>query len=439
MLKKVPHIAYCVRLVKLGRLVLSRDYSAKKVRKPMGTTAKPDTTGNTNNFDGSKAGIADGLEKELQRLKTDAELEVKKILTEARQQAQNITNQAEDRAKQEAIEKTKNDIQNIFGTAEDTANRIVTEARQNAQQQSDRIISNAKQEASIQSNTLKMNVLRAAEEMNSSAAELKKKAEKEAQEAREKARLDADKLIQQAKDKAKINVSKEEERIVAEAKHRGNAILDEAIKKAKESLEEASLGVDIVISRLKQYAKEITERSFEVPRSELSSPSSDKINEPLTSGDNESSQPHSLMDNTPLSVVALSEPAAEVTGPEEVTIQSVLSQDTPLSVDQLIKLSTTSNPAQEPTLYYGQVELHVTRPADDEQLQQFKEHLGTIPHVSVVQLNMSSPDGIIVTLSIEMAIPLFDIIKKLPSVKEAENVGKDVLVTLLNSRKRAKK
>jgi hypothetical protein len=52
---------------------------------------------------------------------------------------------------------------------------------------------------------------------------------------------------------------------------------------------------------------------------------------------------------------------------------------------------------------------------------------------------MSSPDGIIVTLSIEMAIPLFDIIKKLPSVKEAENVGKDVLVTLLNSRKRAKK
>lgn len=404
----------------------------------MGTTAKPDTTGNTNNFDGSKTGITDGLEKELQRLKTDAEIEVKRILSEARQQAQSITNQAEERAKQEAIERTKNDIQSIFAAAEDTASKIMTEARQNAQQQSDRIISNAKQEASIQSNTLKMNVLRAAEEMNSSAAELKKKAEKEAQESREKAKIEADKAIQQAKAKAKNNVSKEEERIIAEAKQRGNIILDEAVKKAKESLEEASLGVDLVISRLKQYAKEISERKLEAPRSEIPAPSSVVISEPSANTIEESKQPLPLTENA-LSVVALSEPIPEGQTPDEITIQSVLSQDTPLSVDQLIKMNTTANPNAEPTLYYGQVELHVTRPAEEEQLQQFKEHLSTIPHVSVVQLNMSSPEGIIVTLGIEMAIPLFDIIKKLPSVKEAENVGKDILVTLLNSRKRAKK
>ncbi len=405
----------------------------------MGTTAKPDTTGNTNNFDGSKGGIADGLEKELQRLKTDAELEVKKILTEAKQQALAITNQAEERAKQEAIEKTRYDIQNIFTSAEETANKIVIEARQNAQQQSDRIISNAKQEASIQSNTLKMNVLRAAEEMNSSAAELKKKAEKEAQEARDKAKQEKDKSIQNAKEKAKINVSKEEARIVNEARQRGDAILDEAIRKTKESLEEASLGVDLVVTRLKQCVKEISERTFEIPHGEVTIPSSVIINESTVISDDEANQPQPQGEDKPIGAVALSEPETDISDPDEVTIQAVLSQDTPLSVDQLIKLNTTANPNQEPTLYYGQVELHITRPADEDQLQQFKEHLGTIPHVSVAQVNMTSPDGIIVTLSIEMAIPLFDIIKKLPSVKEAENVGKDILVTLLTSRKRTKK
>lgn len=405
----------------------------------MGTTAKPDTTGNTNNFDGSKGGIADGLEKELQRLKTDAELEVKKILTEAKQQALAITNQAEERAKQEAIEKTRYDIQNIFTSAEETANKIVIEARQNAQQQSDRIISNAKQEASIQSNTLKMNVLRAAEEMNSSAAELKKKAEKEALEARDKAKQEKEKSIQNAKEKAKTNVSKEEARIINEARQRGDAILDEAIRKTKESLEEASLGVDLVVTRLKQFVKEISERTFEIPRGEVTIPSSVIINESTVISDDEANQPQPQGEDKPIGAVALSEPATDISDPDEVTIQAVLSQDTPLSVDQLIKLNTTANPNQEPTLYYGQVELHITRPADEDQLQQFKEHLGTIPHVSVAQVNMTSPDGIIVTLSIEMAIPLFDIIKKLPSVKEAENVGKDILVTLLTSRKKTKK
>ncbi len=405
----------------------------------MGTTAKPDTTGNTNNFDGSKGGIADGLEKELQRLKTDAELEVKRILTEAKQQAQAITNQAEERAKQEAIEKTKNEIQNIFASAEETANKIVTEARQNAQQQSDRIITNSKQEASIQSNTLKMNVLRAAEEMNSSAAELRKKAEKEAQEAKDKAKLEAEQLIQTAKNKAKENVSREENRIITEARQKGDAILDEAIKKAKESLEEASLGVDLVVSRLRQYVKEISERTFDIPRGEITPPSSALKDDPNTIPDDDSNQAQPLEENKPFSIVALSDPGTDITNPDELTIQSVLSQDTPLSVDQLIKLNSTANTNQEPTLYYGQVELHITRPADDEQLQQFKEHLGTIPHVSVVQMNMASTDSIIVTLGIEMAIPLFDIIKKLPSVKEAENVGKDILVTLLPPRKRTKK
>jgi F0F1-type ATP synthase membrane subunit b/b' len=415
----------------------------------MGTTVKPDNGSSMDIFDGYKVNVAEGLEKELRRLKTDAESEANRIISEAEQHAQVIFQQADERAKQEAAEKTRQDILKILSTAEETANTIITEAKKSAQQQSDKMIANAIQEATIQSNTLKANVLRAAEEMNTSAAELHKQAEHEAKEAVAKARLKAENILQRARDKAKNNVSIEVERILSQAKNQAAVIVDEAIQRVKISLDEYSTETGIVSHKFRQYIKDIPEHTPCIPQDtnkiSLTAPIT-----PVTPtvpvahdegpGDSSgvSNQPPVIENlHTPAIVTLESKQETDILDGE--TIQSVLSKDAPLSVNHLLQLSVTANPNQEPILYYGQVELHITKPVDEEQLHQFTGHLSTIPHVNIVQSNASLPDGTVIVLRIEMAIPLFDVIKKLPSVKEAENVGKDIMVTLLPFRNKSLK
>jgi hypothetical protein len=172
------------------------------------------------------------------------------------------------------------------------------------------------------------------------------------------------------------------------------------------------------LDKLNRQAEEISERSF--------------------GNQTDESKLNSIRIDDPLAILLPeSKPDSESgsTSSQKSALNSVLTQETPTSVDRLLNTEARNNSDQDSTLYYGQIELHIVTPAEGEQLNQFQEQLKSISKINIVQSINSTSDGIVISIMVDMAIPLFDIIRKLPSVKEAENVGKDILITLSRSKK----
>jgi vacuolar-type H+-ATPase subunit H len=388
----------------------------------MDTTTKqiPDGTGII--FDNYKISLTEAIEKELQRLRMDAENEAAKIISEAEQHAQQIVDQAEEKAKQEAKEKTKQEISSIIAIADKESKTILSEAEQNALKQANQIISEARLEALKQAKVLTENVTRKAQDLEKSAFELKQKAEQQSVEITNRANLEAEEIVKEAVDGARVKVSPEENRILSETRQVSESIINQSAVRVKNTMEEATSSLRLALDKLNRQAEEISGRSFVNRTDELKS-NSVRINDllgillPELKPDRESGD-------------TLSQDSA---------LDSVLTQETLVSVDQLLNSEANNNSDQDSTLYYGQIELHIVTPAEGEQLNQFQEQLKSISKISIVQSINSTADGIAIIITVDMAIPLFDIIRKLPSVKEAENVGKDILITLSRSKKKRKK
>jgi hypothetical protein len=114
-------------------------------------------------------------------------------------------------------------------------------------------------------------------------------------------------------------------------------------------------------------------------------------------------------------------------------------QDQPLSLAQVLETDVLFDRGDNSILYCGEVELNIVPPADVHQLSSFQEQLGTVPHLEIHRFDRTASADLKITVVAAVAVPLFEIIRGLPSVEEAEQIGKDILITLLPAHKAGKK
>jgi cell division septum initiation protein DivIVA len=337
-------------------------------------------------FDGGKARIAEILERELQRLKKDVERESAKIIAEARERAQVIINQAESKAKQELKEKIKYETQNLLAVAEGDAQRIATEARQNAQQKSDKIIADARQEAEIQAKKVIEEAIKASEGLTRSATETKQRAEEEFEALRESSKQEASGIIKKAREVAETKVLEEEKRILSEAMQRGKVIIEEARASAITMFEQSIATTGEMIQRLNQCLKDISDRSVETQKCILEI-------EPQKRG----------VVDIPLSHIS---PKSQMEAP------------------------VISNEQAE--LFTGEIELEVDQDADPTELSEWTNALRNIPLLRVLSNKYSSSGqarGFLIVCS--QPNPLIETIYKMPMVKNVKKEDNKLLVSLL--------
>jgi vacuolar-type H+-ATPase subunit E/Vma4 len=367
-------------------------------------------------FSGYKARITEVLEKELQRLKKEAERESAKIIADAKQQAQDIINQAELKTKQESKSKVKSEIEALLARVEEEAKRVVAKAKENALQESEKLASDAQEESDKIANILKEEATQAAEELIKTATIFKQNTEQEVIEIRDKASEEAKRIVNDAKDIAKVKATEEEKRILSEAKQHGDGIIDEASNNAKERLEGAVSAVDEAIKILNEQIRKANENTpvDSKPKNK------DKNQSDIASG---------------MHRHAIEQATALFTSQNNVEPQMSMTDSRIPSIEELLSLDTITDKNEESVLYYGEVDLFITKPADPDQLRRFEEALRIIPQTSILRSDYSSSTNIAFTVSTEVAIPLFEILRGLSPVKEAEKTGKDIRITLLPPRK----
>jgi vacuolar-type H+-ATPase subunit H len=228
----------------------------------METIAKQNPDGTGIIFDNYKISLTEAIEKELQHLRTDAENEAAKIISEAKQQAQRISDQAEVKVKQEAKEKTKQEVSSIIAAAEKESKTILYEVEQHALKQAKHIISEARMEALTQAKVLAENVTRQTQDLEKSASELRQKAEQESAEITSRANQEAGIIVKDSVDGVRVKVSPEENRILSAARQVSESVINQSAVRIKNTMEEATSTLMVVLGKLNRQAEEISERSF---------------------------------------------------------------------------------------------------------------------------------------------------------------------------------
>jgi hypothetical protein len=382
----------------------------------MKTDTNPKTEETPSVFSGYKARITEVLEKELQRLKKDAERESVKIISDAKLQAQEIINQAELKTKQEAKSKVKSEIEALLAKVEEEAKRMVAKAKENAIQEASKLESDAQEESDKIANILKEEAVKVSEELVKSATEFKQMTEQEVIEIREKANREAIQTVNDAKETAKVKASEEEKRILTEAKQTGDVIIDEASNSAKLRLEGAVSAVEEAMQILNEQIKKANKNTPVDPgrRNERTTPSNTILEKNRQVTD-------------PTTVLS--------TPKHEVEPQMSMAESRIPSIEELLSMDAIIDKDEESVLYYGEVELLITKPADADQLRRFQEALQIIPQVNVLRSDYTTATNIKISVSTDIAMPLFEILRGLPPVKEAEKSGKDIQITLLPPRK----
>ena len=386
--------------------------------------------GTSNALEGHKAGIIAAVEAELERIRKDAETESARIIAEAKQLAQNITSQAEEKSNQEAREKTRHEVEQIMFTAENESAEILTGARQDALAQANKIAADAKEAAERTAKTLLDEAAKAADETARAASELKRKAEQEAVETRDRAIHEAEQIIKDSLDSARTRVAEKENTIVAEAKRQGEKIVDQASGEARSTLQEAATAVHEAVQKLSGRIRAIKEKAQEQPGQEnKAGPQS------IVSQENQP-PPGPASVSAPVATPAGEDLSAAVARQNAQSLELLLE---PVSIEQVLDSDMMFDGGENAVLYIGEVELHVVTPADVDRLSEFIECLKKVPHLQIQRSDCEVPEGVKITVVIDAAVHLFEIVRRLTPVEEAEQIGKDILIKLLPARKGTKK
>jgi vacuolar-type H+-ATPase subunit H len=390
----------------------------------MKTEIGHESGGTENVLEGFGAGIIEALERERQRLKKNAESEAARIIAEAKQQAEGTISQAEVKADQEAAERTRRDVEQILAAAREDSDRILAAGRRDAGEQSSKALVDARNEAEKVAATLTAEASAVAEQAARESAEVRSRAEQDAAEMVAKAHAEAAQIMKGAVDAARARTVDRQERIAVEASQEAGRIVGQALQRAKQALQEAAAAVGEAGRELREHSRDIKRQALErAVFPGQSGPQADAVPEPPPSLD-------ALFEGTPASAP----PGAPFESADAVQVQ-----DKPLSVEQVLNSDTLFDRSDNSVLYCGEVELNIVPPADVHQLGEFQEHLKTVPHLEIQRFDRTASADLKITVVAAVAMPLFEIVRALPAVEEAEQIGKDILITLLPANKSKKR
>jgi vacuolar-type H+-ATPase subunit H len=341
-----------------------------------------------------------------------------RTVIEANKQAQSIKKEGEEKANASAA--------SIIAEAEDKArkeiDRITSEGERKARQSAQEKIAAAEQQA--------QSMLTAAEEKTKS---IKTNADNEANriitEAKQNAMAaeqQAQSMLTAAEEKAesiKTNAEKKANKIVSEAKERAedlvNARAASAEKEAQSILEEAKAKAEEEAHLIKQKSEQLLKRSKRISEGEIKEKLK-KVYQGLLSSLEGIDETIAL----PMEEGKESEPAK----PEPI-VHAKAERKTKESQKQPPPSEEKVEVKESPAIYEGTVELVIPPPLGLDRMLQLHKHLRNIPNIEVLNLGVSADKSITIRVTLENPTPLRKILEDLPEVETTADAPQDAEMT----------
>jgi len=346
------------------------------------------------------------LSSKLEHLNSLTKLAERTVI-EANNQAQIINKEAEEKANANAA--------SIIAEAEEKARkeaeRITSESEQKARQSAQEKISAAEEKAE----SIKIN---ANDEANRIIAEAKQNATTIEQQAQE-----VIKAAEQKAESIKINAEKKGNKIIAEAKERAedlvNARIASAEKEAQGILEEAKAKAEEEAALIKQKSEQLLKRSRRITESEIKEKLKKVYQELLSS----------LEDFEETTVLPTEEEKDTEAAKPAPIVHAKAEEKTKESQKQPPPPEEKVESKEEPTLYEGTVELVIPPPIGLDRMLQLHKHLRNIPNIEVLNLGVSADKSITIRVTLEDPTPLRSILEGLPEVDMAADAPQDDAMT----------
>jgi len=342
------------------------------------------------------------LSSKLEHLNSLTKLAERTVI-EANNQAQIIKKEAEEKANASAA----SIIVESEEKARKEAERITSESEQKARQSAQEKIAAAEEKAE----SIKIN---ANDEANRIIAEAKQNATTIEQQAQE-----VIKAAEQKAESIKINTEKKGNKIIAEAKERAedlvNARIASAEKEAQSILEEAKAKAEEEASLIKQKSEQLLKRSRRITESGIKEKLKKVYQELLSS----------LEDIEETTVLPTEEGKYTEAAKPEPIVHAKVEAKTEESQKQPPPLEEKVESKEGPTLYEGTVELVIPPPIGLDRMLQLHKHLRNIPNIEVLNLGVSADKSITIKVTLENPTPLLSILEGLPEVEMAADAPQD--------------
>ena len=333
--------------------------------------------------------------------------ESERIIAEVRKQAEQLIGEADDRIRKETRERTRRETERVIKAARDEADKIIVRARHTAAEE-------AKKEN---------------EQLLKANAELKQKLAREVEEARKIVHSEAEQIITSVRETAEREAEKESGIIIAEARKTAGQIIEEVREKAQrehDQLVEGSISeakrkseqeAAQIISEARQTADRIVAQATSKIHTELDESARllvevrQRLGQVMVTAEKEPKKPEARSEE---SVRAAPEEKRERAPARNIGLEA----------------ATAAGDNGNGRVYQGRLELFMAPPIDFKQMASFEKHLLKVPHLRLVGKGTFADGKTWAEVEITEPMPLLELLKGMPPVKEVVGSTKNIIVAL---------
>jgi len=313
--------------------------------------------------------------------------------------------------------------------AKNVSERILTAARQAAEEISGKILDDAKKEAGILTKRLTEDSKKEADVLVKSASEIKNRAEVEANLIKRKAEEETEHVIHIAQEESRRDEEKKLAEIIEKTRQEAEDILknarDQAIKEREnlisEFVEEATKLAEFekikILSEAKSKAEYIVREIKNRLNSELEKSSllingaQERLTDIMTEVSDEITKEQFDIDTSVMVDIPVEE----------------LNADFTKEVQEKMLFSRTKD---EERNYEGKLELTILAPIDVKQKKGFEKLLTEVPDLHLMGDGGSSDGSNWLEIELNQSIPLVSMLKQMPPVKKVASHGNNIIVAL---------
>ena len=353
-----------------------------------------------------------------EQAKAKAALEKDAVLAKASSQAEQVVKIAEEKSRNEARERTKKEVESIL-----------RKAKEDATKQAAKVLQTAREEAAQVSKQMLAETENEVHKLTSSANELHEKAAEELTTAQKKTSEAVEQALTAARQAARAQAEKEAQEIISAAKiaaqKEGESLLAAAITKSKQL---AVIETDAILAKAKNEAEEIVSQAKNKVRTQIEESSrlmqeiQQKMHQVMAvPGAADLKLKMETLNKTPVPP----ETVISKNNPDNVSENPAPAKSTQNKIDSLFS-------EDENRTHSGKLKIDIAPPARNENLAALEQQLMKNTSLRVIAKGGAEDGSAWLEIDISSPLPLIDILRKTPCVKDVVG-GKNYIIVALKS------
>lgn len=350
--------------------------------------------------------------------------ETKNTLSQASFQAEKVIQEAEERIRKEARERI----------GKETA-AILRKTTEDASKQADNILQAAREDASRASRQKLVEAEINAEELMRSARDLHMKAAEELAVAQNKASETVDQIIATARQTAQAQADRESQAIIARAKAAAEKEKEYILASAlSESRKSAAAEAETILMAARKNAEEIVSQAKNKVRNQIeeSSRLMQEIHQKMQQVISvpEETQKYIYTETQPIKAAKTINNPSISPEPAVIKMDNYVPNENCLpTADVQNKINTLFSEGEKLT-YSGKLKIDIAPPSDSEQIETLEKQLLQNSGLRIIAKGGSEDGSAWVEVHLTSPLPLIEILRKIPSVKDVVGARSYIIVTL---------